>query len=42
MFFMQIFFAGVLGLASLGSIAFVLINNHLHDRDPQMEYPEGE
>lgn len=29
MFFMQIVFAVVLGLASIGSIAFVLINTHL-------------
>ena len=42
MFFMQIFFAVVLGLASLGSIAFVLINGSLPGRDPQIEYDEAE
>ena len=42
MFFMQIFFAVVLGLASLGSIAFVLIDNHLQDKDPRIEYDQAE
>jgi hypothetical protein len=42
MVFIQIFFAVALGLASLGSIIFVLINVHLHNKtpvNPQMTEP---
>jgi len=42
MFFMQTFFAVVLGLASLGSIAFVVINGRVHGREPRLGYDETE
>jgi hypothetical protein len=34
MFFMQILFALVLGVASIGSLAFAVIEGHLQGRSP--------
>ncbi len=33
MFFMQVLFGLVLGLASIGSLAFAVIEGHMQDKD---------
>lgn len=38
MFFMQVIFGLVLGLASIGSLAFAVIGGHVQDKDSRTRF----